>query len=104
MKIVSVNKKHTVSPNEVAFHLDIYPSEYAIEKIPTEGFYGTLVVTFNNNLLHIKTTPNDKPLEVETIKNFNSKLKEIQQEEEQMKRRHDDMIARVAKLTELPIG
>ncbi len=103
MKIISINSGLTKSPNDVAFNVDKQPTEFEMKTITTPKFYGNLTVGFKLDCILI-TTPDEKPLNAETIDNFNSKLNSVQQEEEQMKHKHDNMVKRVAELIELPVG
>ncbi len=103
MKIVSINSELTKSPNEVAFNIDKQPTEFEIKEITAPRFYGSLTVVPKQGYLLITTGKDEKPLNAETIDNFNTKLSSVQQQEEQMKRKHDDMVKHVAELTGLPI-
>ena len=104
MKIVSINSELTESPNKVAFNLDQNPTDFELDQITTPKFYGSLIFEFKPGCVVVTTEPDEKQLKAENVYEINTKFSSVLKQEDEMKRKHDDMIKLVADLTELPIG
>jgi hypothetical protein len=58
MKIISINDKHTKSRNNLAFNVDVPPSESAIERVNATDNLG-FTVNFEDDVLHITNLKNN---------------------------------------------
>ena len=104
MKILSINANHTVDTNNVAFNVDAPPAAGVMEKIK----YGKLSIRFENNLLHVRSGPNESPIDGTVVKNLASKIEEAENEvvsdKTQMELKHKQALEKLSKTTGLPIN